>query len=337
MKAPILTFFNNRAGVGKTWLIYHLAWMFAAMDKRIIVADFDPQANLTAAFLDEEEIEAILEDSNPGATVYRSLKSLTEDGEIAPPRVRKIATNIFLLPGDAALSRFEDVLAAEWCRSMAGGLDSSMRILTAFWRIMRTAEHEAGADMILVDSGSNFGAVNRSILPAADYIAFPLGNDIFSLEGLSSLGAVLKDWKDLWRKRLGEWRTGPEKSQYSDFPPPPGEMRPLGYLCRQYDLLLERPIKILDQWGRRIPHVYREAVLDESPVEDMTPENDPYRLATVKHYRTLIPMAREHRKPIFNLTPADGAVGSHAGAVRDAERDFRKLAGEIAARMGIQV
>ena len=50
-----------------------------------------------------------------------------------------------------------------------------------------------------------------------------------------------------------------------------------------------------------------------------------------------VPMAREHRKPIFNLTPADGAVGSHAGAVRDAERDFRKLAGEIAARMGIQV
>ena len=76
MKAPILTFFNNRAGVGKTSLIYHLAWMFAAMDKRIIAADFDPQANLTAAFLDEEEIEAILEDSNPGATVYRSLKSL---------------------------------------------------------------------------------------------------------------------------------------------------------------------------------------------------------------------------------------------------------------------
>ena len=102
-------------------------------------------------------------------------------------------------------------------------------------RIMRMAEQEAGADMILVDSGSNLGVFNRSILPAADYIPFPLGKDIF---------------------------------------------------CRQYDLLLERPIKILDQWGRRIPQVYREAVLDESPVEDMTPENDPYRLATVKHCRT---------------------------------------------------
>ena len=81
-------------------------------------------------------------------------------------------------------------------------------------RIMRMAEQEAGADMILVDSGSNLGAINRLILPAADYIAFPLGNDVFSLEGLSSLGAVLKDWKDLWRKRLGKWRTGPENDPH---------------------------------------------------------------------------------------------------------------------------
>lgn len=42
-------------------------------------------------------------------------------------------------------------------------------------RIMRMAEQEAEADMILVDSGSNLGVVNRSILPAADYIAFPHG------------------------------------------------------------------------------------------------------------------------------------------------------------------
>ena len=40
---------------------------------------------------------------------------------------------------------------------------------------MRMAEQEAEADMILVDSGSNLGVVNRSILPAADYIAFPHG------------------------------------------------------------------------------------------------------------------------------------------------------------------
>ena len=46
----------------------------------------------------------------------------------------------------------------------------------------------------------------------------------------------------------------------------------------------------------------------------------------MKHYRSLVPMAQEWPKPMFDPTPADGAVGSHAVAARDAERSFRKLA-----------
>jgi cellulose biosynthesis protein BcsQ len=57
MTAPVLTFFNNKGGVGKTSLIYHLAWMFSSLGKRVVAVDLDPQANLTAAFLDEETIE----------------------------------------------------------------------------------------------------------------------------------------------------------------------------------------------------------------------------------------------------------------------------------------
>jgi hypothetical protein len=41
-------------------------------------------------------------------------------------------------------------------------------------------------------------------------------------------------------------------------------------------------------------------------------------------------MGQEHRKPIFNLTSADGAIGSHANAVQDAKRDFRLLTQKIA-------
>jgi len=54
-----------------------------------------------------------------------------------------------------------------------------------------------------------------------------------------------------------------------------------------------------------------------------------YCLATVKHFRSLVPMAQEARKPIFALTPADGAIGSHAAAVQDAYRDFEMLARKI--------
>ena len=42
-----IAFFNNKGGVGKTTLVYHLAMMFADRGLRVLAADFDPQANLT--------------------------------------------------------------------------------------------------------------------------------------------------------------------------------------------------------------------------------------------------------------------------------------------------
>ncbi len=56
MTVPVLTFFNNKGGVGKTSLVYHLSWMFAEIGIRVLAVDLDPQANLTAAFLDEDQL-----------------------------------------------------------------------------------------------------------------------------------------------------------------------------------------------------------------------------------------------------------------------------------------
>ena len=338
MSVPILTFFNNKGGVGKTSLIYHLAWMFASMRKRVVIADLDPQANLTAAFLDENKIEKIWNNSKPGSTVYQCVRPLTGVGDIVQPVLQNVATDLYLLPGDVALSGFEDALSAEWPNSMGdNNLYRPMRILTAFWQVMQMAADKIQADMILVDIGPNLGAINRSVLLATNYVAIPLGADLFSLQGLSNLGPTLKSWKSLWKKRLDNWKDSPEEKQYPEFRLPAGEMQPIGYLCQQHSVRLDRPVKAYDKWVQRIPNAYREAVLEEAPVHDMKQERDPYCLATIKHYRSLVPMAQEHRKPIFNLTSADGAIGSHANAVADAKKDFRKLVQKIANQMGIQI
>jgi chromosome partitioning protein len=63
-------------------------------------------------------------------------------------------------------------------------------------------------------------------------------------------------------------------------------------------------------------------------------ENDPYCLAALKHYRSLMPLAMEARKPMFRLKPADGAIGAHAQAVRDCYGDFRALADQILSAIG---
>ena len=48
-----------------------------------------------------------------------------------------------------------------------------------------------------------------------------------------------------------------------------------------------------------------------------------------------MPYAQEARKPMFRLTPADGAIGGHINAVQDCYWDFRELACTVAERCGI--
>lgn len=80
MSVPVLTFFNNKGGVGKTSLAYHLAWMFSDLGKRIVAIDLDPQANLTSAFLPEAALVDLWDVDNGGLganTVYQCLRPLT--------------------------------------------------------------------------------------------------------------------------------------------------------------------------------------------------------------------------------------------------------------------
>ena len=338
MNAPILTFFNNKGGVGKTSLIYHLAWMYASLRKRVVIVDADPQANLTAAFLDDEQIEALWDQKDVGSTIYQCVKPLTGVGDIAEPVLQQITTDLYLLPGDVNLSGYEDALSGEWPNSMGDNhLYRPMRILSSFWQVMQKAADQVQADIVLVDIGPNLGAINRSVLIATDYVAIPLGADLFSLQGLKNLGPTLRSWKSAWKKRLGNWQDNAEHDAFPGFKLPQGKMQSVGYLCQQHSVRLDRPVKAYDKWVQQIPAVYRESVLNSTLDEKVKQEDDPYCLATIKHYRSLIPMAQEHRKPIFNLTSADGAIGSHSAAVQDAKRDFRQLAMKIAAEIGITI
>jgi chromosome partitioning protein len=326
MSVPVLTFFNNKGGVGKTSLVYHLAWMFSEFGYTVLTVDLDAQANLTAAFLDEDNLERLWEDEAGPTTIYRALKPLTEVGNLLNPELQEVTPKLFLIPGDVALASFEDTLSQAWPDSMGdSNLYRHFRILTAFWQLAQMAANQTSADIILVDVGPNLGAINRSALIASDYVAIPLGADLFSLQGLKNLGPTLRSWRSQWQKRLGNWAT-------PAFDLPKGRMAPLGYIVQQHSVRLTRPVKAYDKWINRMPAVFHEAVLEDF-TNATTPSEDPDCLATLKHYRSLIPMGQEARKPIFYLTPADGAIGSHAQAVHEAHRDFTFLAEKLLARM----
>jgi cellulose biosynthesis protein BcsQ len=331
MSVPVLTFFNNKGGVGKTSLVFHLAWMLAEMGKRVVAIDLDPQANLTSAFLSEDDLE-VLWDVEPNTqrngTIYQCLRPLTETGDILAPQTQRIAPRLHLVPGDLGLASFEDFLSQEWPSALrTGSLYRPFRVLSCFYQVAQQAAAQHDADLIVADVGPNLGAINRSALIGTDHVAIPLAADLFSLQGLRNLGPTLRAWRAEWNKRLDNW-------QQPTFALPQGRMQPVGYVVMQHMDRLSRPVKAYKKWVDRIPTTYRESVLGLPGTAPLLGD-DGNCLARLKHYRSLMPMAQEVRKPIFHLTSADGAIGAHASAVRDAWSDFKSLAVAILDRIGL--
>lgn len=325
MSVPIIAFFNNKGGVGKTSLVYHLAWMYHELGLRVVAADLDPQANLTAAFLSEERLENLwLLDQQPN-TIYRCVQPLLRGiGDIAVPQLINIEARLALLVGDLLLSGFEGNLATEWPGCM-DRKERSFRVTSAFWRILQRVIRIHTASVILLDLGPNLGAINRAALIAADYVVTPLAPDLFSLQGLKNLGPTLVRWREGWQERQA-------KNPADNLSLPAGNMQPIGYIVLQHlqhSVRSDRPVKAYQRWIERIPGTYRQAMLNQSNDNVTHVETDPYCLALVKHYKSLMPLAQAAHKPIFHLTSSDGIVGGSTQSVRSAYSDFEQLARRI--------
>lgn len=332
MSAKTIAFFNNKGGVGKTTLLYHLAWMFAELDVRVIAADLDPQSNLTSALLSDERIEELWDDEG-SSTILGAVRPLIDRlGDIQPAYVEDLG-NIGLISGDLALHEFEDRLSQGWSACLddnSANAADAFRVMTAFSRVIQQAAEDFGASLALIDVGPNLGAINRAALVAADEVIVPLAPDLFSLRGLRNLGPKLREWNSGWAHRVRQGKVP------KNLPLPGGLMRPLGYVVLQHSVRHDQPIKAFQRWVDRIPSTYREAVLNKPRLVGR-PRHDPEMLGSLKNYRSLMPLAHEARKPVFALKPADGAIGATAQAAVGAHEDFEQLAREIARRTGIEL
>lgn len=322
-----IAFFNNKGGVGKTTLIYHIAYMMAELDYRVLVADLDPQSNLSSMFLSENILYDKIEN---GESITAALKSLVKGiGDIEDVHIEKISTHLSLLIGNLELSSLEDRLSDTWTKCLNGD-EAAFRFVSAFYRIIKKAADKKEVDFVLIDVGPNLGAINRAALIATDYVIIPVGADLFSVQGIKNVGKTLASWRAGWQDRI---KRNPEP----ELELPSGKMNPLGYIVSQHGIKEKKPVKAYAQWAERIPEIYRKAILGDYGIGSTSVEGDENCLGLLKHYRSLIPMSMEVNKPIFSLKPADGAIGAHLEAVRKAYQDFKQLTEKIIETVSAEV
>jgi chromosome partitioning protein len=320
-----IAFFNNKGGIGRTTLVYHLAHMMVDQGQRVLMVDLDPQSNLTTMCLSEERLEELWPDSvEHPSTVLGSVRPLLRGtGDINEPHVEELREGLGLVPGDFGLSTFEDELSDAWSRALDRDA-SAFQTLSAFHRLAGLAANKEGADVVLYDMGSDLGALNRVALLAADFILTPLAPDLFSMQGLRNLGPTLIGWRRSWKARL-------DQNPTPSLDLPSGEMRPLGYVVIQAGMRLSHPVRTYAKWVSRIPGEYHRSVLrDEACPSSM--DEDPWCLGIMRHYYSLMALARDARKPIFHLKPAEGAIGVHMDTVERCRKDFDALSRNLLSR-----
>jgi chromosome partitioning protein len=321
-----IAFFNNKGGVGKTSLVYHVAWMLSLLKERVLIADLDPQANVTSMCLAPEIIESLW-DNDSGRTMFGAVRPLmTGEGDISFPDPVRVTDRLFIVPGDLELSLFEDQLSETWPKCLSGD-ERAFRVTTGFHRILTEAGKKFDATICLIDVGPNLGAINRASLVAADFVIVPIAPDLFSIRGLANVGPTMQRWRRDWQKRLDEWPSSLR------FQKPPGTMLPLGYVVSRYTVFSSGAVRAYQRWLDRAPDIYRTAVEGQGPPPGLTINSDDRRIAQLKDYRSLMAMAQEARKPMFLLRAADGAIGGHQAAVKECGEDFKALAGEILKRI----
>ena len=325
-----IALFNNKGGVGKTTLAFHLAWMFDTLGIRTVVADLDPQANLTSMFLHEDGVEALWGKVQEPSTIYRAFQPLLDrKGPLETPDLQRISANLSLAPGELAMSETEDALSSQWLESYRGN-DGAFRVISALGQLLARAAEAAEAQLVVVDVGPNLGPLNRAALAATDFVAIPLAPDLYSIQALQNLGPTLDHWRNEWSDIVTRNQTLASELNVSQ-----NGMQPIGYIVQQHAMRLDRPVQAYAQWMEKIPSAYRDNISGVLGSDAKAIEQDPNCLATLQHYRSLMPLAQAAHKPMFNLKAADGVMGGHASLARRCFDDFRALATRLAIACGV--
>ncbi len=299
--AQIISFFNHKGGVGKTTILYHLAWKFALKGKKVLMVDADSQCNLSTLCLGEDEFANHYE-KYPNDNIKSGLAPAFEARPklIEAVRCPKIGNNpnLFLLPGSFEITEYETQL------SVAVNFNITFLTMTnlpgSFYKLITECANINKVDYVFIDLNPSLSAINQTLLFSSNYFIIPCGVDYFSKQAVKSLSKILPNWASWYKKAQVHFRD-------SVYPLPDFTTKFLGYTVNNFNVRSNKPAaavqNVINELDSEIKSILIPALRQNSILLEKT-ESD-YLLAEIKSFNTLQQVSHRVSKPIFSLSEQD--------------------------------
>lgn len=309
--AKIICLFNHKGGVSKTTTAFNLGWMLATKGKRVILADFDPQCNLTGmvgGYRGLDDMQALY-----GTPAPNNVRDALAPAFESQPRqivgancfsVNGIVPELLLLAGHIGLSEYETTLGV--AQELSGSL-LALRNLPGSIRYMLDATAEKyNADYVLVDMSPSVGALNQNLLTTCDHFIVPLHPDYFSSMALNSLARVLPRWQSwaITAASISALHT-------ADYPFPTPHAKFIGSIVQKYRPRLGKASTAFQSWIDKLKEEMQQelipALINSNMLDPVDFTNraqiEPWEpIMEVADFNSLIALSQDHQTPVYALT-----------------------------------
>lgn len=302
----------------------------ALKGKKVLLADFDPQCNLTGMVMGFKGVDdlASFYTANPPNNVRDGLAPAFESQprQIAPVDCLEVPGNdkLLLLPGHIGFAENETTLGI--AQELSGSLLALRNLPGSIRHLLDITAARYDADFVLVDMSPSLGPLNQNILTTSDFFLVPLHPDYFSSMALSSLAKVLPRWR-AWASTASTI----DALVNADYPFPAPTATFIGAVVQKYRPRLGRASTAFQRWIDQLSLGLKETLI---PALEKSGMCNPVRfknvlgiepwipLLEVADFNSLIALSQEFQVPVYALTAAQTG---QRGAVWDQTESSMKV------------